>query len=221
MQKNYSVRIHDDGKSTPVFASRARHTLAVFWDARRMAVTSITLAALCAIFPVRARAACGFPLGARTEVLLPQQTAGDEVKAQLSHESAPESSSEHERHASIVGLWFVEFTPAGGQSYQGFDVWHSDGTEILNDNSVPPAAGNVCVGVWKQTNDRVIKLRHPGWNFDKDGVLHGTVVLLETITLDPGGRTYRGSFKYEEYDAAGKLTNEATGELRARRMTVD
>ncbi len=115
----------------------------------------------------------------------------------------------------------MEFTPDGAPSYQGFDVWHSDGTEILNDNSVVPAAGNVCVGIWKRTADGTIQLKHPGWNFDRDGILHGTVALLETITLDPGGSSYGGLFRLKEFDLMGNQTGDSTGHLRAHRITVD
>ena len=41
---------------------------------------------------------------------------------------------------SIVGLWLTTFTSGGQIIDQGFDMWTSDGTEILND-APPPSTG--------------------------------------------------------------------------------
>ena len=70
-------------------------------------------------------------------------------------------SSKERRRPSITGMWFVNFFSSGAVWDHGFDIWHSDGTEILNDNGYPPAAGNVCLGVWRQTSHNTYKLKHP------------------------------------------------------------
>jgi hypothetical protein len=44
--------------------------------------------------------------------------------------------------ASIVGLWDIRFLAGDQVVDEGFDVWHSDGTETLNDTP-PPVTGNV------------------------------------------------------------------------------
>ena len=54
----------------------------------------------------------------------------------------PEASRSQGGQASIVGLWNISFLIGGQIVDQGFDVWHADGTELLNDNP-PPASGNV------------------------------------------------------------------------------
>src|SRR5436305_12545112 len=83
---------------------------------------------------------------------------------------------------SLVGLWDVTFFVGGTSAVydQGFEQWHSDGTELNNDNAVPPLLGNVCVGVWKQTGPQGVKLRHVTWNWDSNNNLAETVLLLAT-----------------------------------------
>ena len=119
--------------------------------------------------------------------------------------------------ASIVGLWTVTFT-AGGQTVDvGYDAWHSDGTEILNDYT-NPIEGNVCLGVWEQTGPRTYRLKHPSWSFDTTGTLLGTVVIHETVQLSPDGNSYIGSYRYDIYDLTGAFVEELTGQLRATRI---
>lgn len=122
---------------------------------------------------------------------------------------------------SIVGLWHAVFT-TGGQIYdEGFDQWHSDGTEILNDNGVPPVLGNVCLGVWKKTGPRTYKLKHPVWNFDANGTLLGTIIIRELVTLRRGGNEYRGTFTFDFLDMQGMLIDQVAGDLKGTRITVD
>jgi hypothetical protein len=52
--------------------------------------------------------------------------------------------------APIIGLWDIKFYSGGQLVDEGFDAWHGDGTETLNDTP-PPVTGNVCLGVWAQT----------------------------------------------------------------------
>src|SRR6516164_8310563 len=72
-------------------------------------------------------------------------------------------------NVAITGLWHVKFL-AGGQTFdEGFDLWNSDGTEILNDIAPPQPAngsGTICLGVFKTVGPRTYKLRHPFWIFD-------------------------------------------------------
>jgi hypothetical protein len=79
----------------------------------------------------------------------------------------------------------------------------------------------VCLGVWRQTGHNTYKLKHPAWNFDASGVLLGTVVLHETITIDTDGKAYNGSFVYDVYDLSGNLISETTGDLKAERIEAD
>ncbi len=128
--------------------------------------------------------------------------------------SAPAAS------ASIVGLWKATFISGGQVVDVGFDVWHSDGTEILNDYT-NPIEGNVCLGVWKQTGPRTYKLKHPAWLFDGTGALLGTAMIHATVTLSADGNSYAGSYTYDIYDTSGAFVEEFPGELKATRIIPD
>src|SRR5438876_4455364 len=98
---------------------------------------------------------------------------------------------------SIVGLWVVTFRVGDGPGVydKGFEQWHADGTEFTMDVAVPPAAGNVCVGVWVPTGPRSAKLHHVGWNWDTSlnpAALAGTFVLDMNATVDANGTTFTG-----------------------------
>jgi hypothetical protein len=125
---------------------------------------------------------------------------------------------------SIVGLWHV-FLTSGGQPFdEGFDAWHSDGTEILVDNAPPQPAngsGAVCIGVYTKTGPHTFKLKHVFWSIDANGNLAGSGVIGENVTLDAGGNSYHGTFKYAAYDLSGNLVFEATGDISAERITPD
>ncbi|MBZ5566258.1 MAG: hypothetical protein LAN64_00250 [Acidobacteriia bacterium] len=128
------------------------------------------------------------------------------------------------RLASIVGLWHVLFVSDGKPFDEGFDMWLSDGTEILNDTAPPqPAngAGTVCLGVFRKTGPRTYKLKDPFWSFDPGANLVGTGLITETVTLDAGGDSYHGSFKFQVFDPSKDLVFEAAGHLTAERITPD
>ena len=105
-------------------------------------------------------------------------------------------------------------------SDQGFDVWHSDGTELLNDTP-PPATGNVCVGVWTQTQKLSFKLYHPSWTFDGNGNLNGTAIIREQVALDSRGNSFKGTFTVDVLDLAGNRIFHQAGTLTAQRITGD
>ena len=56
--------------------------------------------------------------------------------AQPAAASVPTATSNSQ--ASIVGLWHVFLTSGGLPFDEGYDAWHSDGTEILVDNASYP-----------------------------------------------------------------------------------
>jgi hypothetical protein len=118
---------------------------------------------------------------------------------------------------SIVGLWNVTFSSGGEVVDVAFDVWHSDGTEILNDYT-NPIEGNVCLGVWEQAGPRSYKLKHPSWSFDTNGNLLGTVWISEIVTVSANGNSYEGSYKYDIYDTTGAFIEEFTGTIKATRI---
>jgi len=118
--------------------------------------------------------------------------------------------------ASIQGLWQVTYTSAGQTVDMAFEVFHSDGTEMLNDIT-PPAEGNVCLGVWTQTAPTTYKLTHPAWVFDANGNLTGTEMFSVTIALNSADK-FTGSYTLSSYDSEGNLGPVYTGILAATRI---
>src|SRR5690606_9321461 len=89
---------------------------------------------------------------------------------------ASSSGNDH----SVVGMWHAVLRLGNnGPVYDEiFEHFHADGTELLVSNSLPPALGNICIGVWKRTGPRTYKLKHMTWNWSSNlnegfGV-HGT-----------------------------------------------
>ncbi len=180
-------------------------------------VLALAMLACCAMLSAPASASCGHPPYPKLPAALPEREL---FKAQtLMQQSSSDSTDEAKD--SIVGLWHVRFLSGGSLYDEGFDQWHSDGSEILNDNGVPPAQGNVCLGVWKKVGSRTFKLKHPAWNWDANGNLTGTLIIRETVTVDVDGDSYHGAFTFDFYDPNGNLTSEVKGDLNAKRITVD
>jgi hypothetical protein len=123
---------------------------------------------------------------------------------------------------TITGLWDLQFIADGQVVDEGFDQYHSDGTEILNDTP-PPSAGNVCLGVWAKTGGLTLKLKHPSWIYDPTNTFPiGTATILERVTLDSSGNTFTGTFTVQLKDLAGNsLGPDLTGQLQATRITPD
>jgi hypothetical protein len=152
----------------------------------------------------------------------------------------PHADGEWNEHATIVGLWHVNFTatsddnfPPGGpyppipfQFLESFKTWHADGTEFEN-AFLPPAGGNICFGVWKDLGDHRVKLHHIGLMFAADGSMSSIFTVDETDTVASDGKTYKGMFDFKlwppSYDAVGvgKPIAEVKGTTAATRVTVD
>ncbi|MGB8535838.1 MAG: hypothetical protein WCD57_05455 [Acidobacteriaceae bacterium] len=124
---------------------------------------------------------------------------------------------------TIVGLWHVAYTTAGGASFGvSFKEWHSDGTEFENvDHSA--LVGNVCFGVWKQVGFRTVRLHHTGWTFDDNGNPTGFFTQDETDTIAANGMSYSGNFDFKVFDTNGDFISgtETIGTIAASRITVD
>ena len=147
---------------------------------------------------------------------------------------------EEEGKASIVGLWHVTYTgtsddnfPPGGpypptpfQFLESFKTWHADGNEFEN-AFLPPSGGNICFGVWKEVDDRTVKLHHIGLMFNPDGSLLAIFTVDETDKVASNGKTYQGSFDFKlwppSYDAVGKglPISEVKGTTAATRISVN
>jgi len=121
---------------------------------------------------------------------------------------------------SIVGLWQVNFTSGGQVVDQAYEVFHSDGTEMMVDTSAP-ASDNVCVGVWAQVDGLEFKLNHVSWTFDDQGNLNGTATIKLDITLDPNSNIFSGTFTVDVFDLHGSTVDHLTGTVAAKRVTID
>ena len=185
--------------------------------ARRYSSGVALLAALCLfILPIYAKAACGrFDApGLRSSVRLPAV-----AQAAMSFPSPSDNPT-------IVGLWHVIYTNGADQTTfnDTFDTWHSDGTEFES-AFLAPAGGDVCVGVWQQTNFRSVKLHHIGWLFNPSTPLAtatNTFTLDEEVTVAQDNKSYSGKFTFKIWNLDGSATPvEETGTMAATRITVD
>ncbi len=155
---------------------------------------------------------------------------------------SPHSDGDGDRddHGRIVGLWHVLYTansndnfPPGGPYpptpfpfLESFKTWHEDGTEFEN-AFLPPTAGNICFGVWKEVGEHGVKLHHIGLMFNPDGSVSSIFTVDETDTVGSGGKTYKGTFDFKlwppSYEAVGVGTpiSEVKGTVAATRISVD
>ena len=134
-------------------------------------------------------------------------------------ERADRDGQEDGHHPSIVGLWQVTLVADGTIIDVGFDAWHADGTETLNDAS--PVSHNVCLGVWEQTGRRTFRLKHPAFRYDAAGNVIGTLVLRETNVVDRGGNRFSGEFTIQFFDLAGVMVFEGAGQIVGERVKVE
>jgi hypothetical protein len=171
-----------------------------------------------ALLPSTARADCGVPAQAAW--------AGERGFESGSVRFVSDSSSDD----PIVGMWRVTFTAFGpGFPAEGvvidnaFAQWHSDGTEIMN-SSRNPVTGNFCLGVWKRVGARRYKLNHFAISWDPsvspDAPL-GLANIREEVTISGNGRSYSGTFAIDQFDQAGNVLAHLSGQVKARRITVD
>lgn len=146
-------------------------------------------------------------------------TSAAAKKAIAESRSDPSTS---EDNPTITGLWDLKFLAGDQLVDEGFDQYHSDGTEILNDTP-PPSAGNVCLGVWAKTGARTLKLKHPSWIYDPTNTtVIGIATILEQITLSSDGNSFAGTFTVQIMDLAGNpLAPDINGQLQATRITPD
>lgn len=174
---------------------------------------------------------------AKAGCAVPSYKAG---AAHASLSAIPQPDGEYNEHASIVGLWHVLYTgdsddnfPPGGPFpptpflfLESFKTWHADGTEFEN-AFLPPAGGNICFGVWKETGDHHIKLHHIGLMFASDGSISSIFTDDEIVMVGSDGKTYKGSFDFRlwppSYEAVGKGSpiSEVKGTVSSTRITVD
>lgn len=188
--------------------------------------------ALATIMMPSAQAECGPPL----KQVKPSAWQPLPEGAHLMKAAFPDDAFDHADAASIVGMWHVTFTgkTMNGAAFSGLVdnalvVWHSDKTEIMNSGR-PPQDGNFCMGVWEQTGRFTYKLNHFAWGGNNytpgtpNGVVGdpiGPVHYVESVTLNPDGKHYSGTFTLNQYDTSGNVQTTITGVITATRITVD
>ncbi|HTU45126.1 MAG TPA: hypothetical protein VMF91_08695 [Bryobacteraceae bacterium] len=177
---------------------------------KNVVFASATLAAASLLFTGRPASACTMSAGAKPQITSP-------LAADLSALAAT-AETKNVSH-SFVGLWDTKLIADGQVIDEGFDAFHSDGTEILVDQS-NPITDNVCLGVWEHTGPLTIKLKHPSWYFDTNGNLLGVVIIHETLTLDPDCDTYHGTSIEDVYDTQGNKIGTYEAKISAKRIRV-
>lgn len=156
--------------------------------------------------------------GSRAGLVLPLQSRA------LAASISAAGSNPDQGNASIIGLWDVQFFSQGALFDEGYDQFHSDGTEIMND--IPnPAFGNVCLGIFVQSGPREYSLHHVYWNFDTSGTIAGRGVWDSTLTLDKSGSSYTGTWTMKNFDLGGNLITSGplapvSGTLQATRIVA-
>ena len=142
-----------------------------------------------------------------------------------------ERDEDHKRRSAIVGMWIATYYVGAfqGPETERFDLaiqqFSSDGNELMNSALVPPEAGNVCFGVWKDLGHNTFKLRHTGWDFGDPATtaVSATFSLNVSLTVSPDGKTYSGTYTSDLKDLEGKVLPETAveGDVRATRFEVD
>jgi hypothetical protein len=176
---------------------------------------SIFAVALFLALPHTAFADCGSGGAAFKKLVQGGQAPRREARSPRTDSDGPWD----DHRASIVGLWQVTLVAGGEVIDVGFDAWHADGTETLNDAS--PISHNVCLGVWQQTGRRTFQLKHPAFRYDAAGNVIGTLVLRETNVVNRAGDRFSGEFTIQFYDPSGVQVFEGSGEISGERVTVD
>ena len=143
------------------------------------------------------------------------------------------SSAATEKSPLIVGMWSFQFISMGNTTHNpaiadgtqlnwGYNQFHSDETEILNAGARSPAQQNFCLGVWQKTGDFTYQVNHFALNYNATtGALLGKIIVVEMITVSPGGTAFSGTFVETVFDTTGKQTDQLTGQVKAQRITVD
>jgi hypothetical protein len=129
-----------------------------------------------------------------------------------------------------VGLWRFQFSQGLGGDF-GTVIWHADGTEIMISAARDPAAGDVCMGVWRQTGPYTYELNHIAMGHDgppggpPSPTFTNTVHLHEYIKLAQSGNSYTGTIHAvisaanpaHPFDESNVIA-QATGTVKATRV---
>jgi hypothetical protein len=122
--------------------------------------------------------------------------------------------------AVIVGLWNTTVTSVGTVILRGFEAYHTDHTEVLNEFH-DPRSGNVCLGVWKHVGRRTYQLKHPAFWWDANGNWIGYRIIRQTVTVNEEGNEFSGTWSVDRLDTDGNPVSHTDGEIIGTRVTVD
>lgn len=134
---------------------------------------------------------------------------------------------------TVVGMWhaILRLGNANGPVFdEVLEHFHADGTELLISNGLPPALGNVCIGVWKRIGSRTYKLKHMTWNWSSEqggfgvpGTFAGHFELDVTLRLDNRGNAFTGRWTARNFGLEGEhLPNlDAEGVVTGVRIGFD
>lgn len=174
-----------------------------------------------ALFAVSASANCNVAGTPSARAALRAQQSGfsrSSLEPMFSNPPARPADSPLVGEGSIAGYWYVRFVVDGQLVDDGFDIWHSDGTEALNDTSAP-STGNVCLGIWARTAPFTYVLKHPSWIFDDAGVNVAAIAIIsERITLATDGRTFSGTSTITVYDLTGNVVQQLSSDVTGERI---
>jgi hypothetical protein len=162
----------------------------------------VTLGALCA---QQAFAGCG-QIQSPSKAQDPNSHAATVAGFRFRPAAFTQTEETDDTVEAIVGLWRFKFLskgsvgiPDGAVIDNGLVTWHGDKTEITN-SSREPITGNFCMGVWKKTGVSTYHLNHIGLSWDGTGtVFVGPASIKQTVTVDPSGKTYSGTFSITQY----------------------
>ena len=119
---------------------------------------------------------------------------------------------------SIIGLWHDLHTASDGTLFlEGYDTWNRSGEEYELGN-LPPAGGNLCVGVWKKHGNTIELTTHVAWTYDLNGNFTGTLNFTEKNQVASDGNSYTGTFDARFFDTTGAQLQEITGTTTAERL---
>jgi hypothetical protein len=204
--------------------------------AAHRAVTITFSAAVVGMLLVPVASACALATPETAPVVLQQllpDAQNPMASATFADLARDRSSASNATSPSIVGMWSFQLIsqgntthnpsiPDGAQLNFGYTQYHSDETEILNAGARSPAQQNFCLGVWQKTGHSTYQSNHFALNYNAaTGALVGKILLIETLTLSPGGTAFSGTFVETVYDTMENETDHLTGQVTAQRITVD
>jgi hypothetical protein len=175
-------------------------------------IAILAVATFCSV-PISKVTACTLDFSGKAASSLPGA-------ALLRAAMTPDGEEERRNEPVIVGLWSTTVSQGDKVLLRGFDAYHSDHTEVLNEFH-DPRTGNVCLGVWKQTGHRTYKLTHPAFLWDANGNWIGYRILRQTVTVDDTGNGFSGTWSVDRTDTNGNVLSHLDAEIVGTRITVD